>query len=646
MHTHLIYIMKVSRNWLQTFFADELPSADELAELLTFHAFEIEGVEQVGDDWVIDVDVLPNRSSDCLSHRGIARELSTLLSVPLERDPLRDVIPAFDDTDQLGVDIADKALCPRYMGVMMRGVEVGPSPEWLKVRLEVIGQKSINNIVDATNYVMFELGQPLHAFDLAKLGQKSGVRSIFVRAAEDGEMITVLSGETRTLSSEDHVIADGVSGAPLALAGVKGGNEAEVTADTTDILLEAASFDYLMVRKMARRHKLSTDASLRFQNEPARQLPAFAMRDLVTLIKDVAGGQYVGGRDVYAGAAEHTPVDVTLGQINSVLGVSLSVDEVEQILVRFEWEFSRDGEEFAITSPWERTDLHEPVEFIEEIGRVWGYRNITSVLPKKPEYAPSVSKQQYYTDKIRRVLAEREYDEVLTYTLSDHGEVELANALASDKGFMRMDLREGLLEALELNTHTAPFLGLDTLKLFEIGTVFRAHGEVLHLALGSKAVSGKQSKADKGLMADLATLAEALGMEITEEAVQDGVVELSVDALLVDLPEPDGYVASSAWNPHVRYKPWSSYPCVYRDIAVWVPAETPSEEVLAVIIEVAPDTLVKHYQFDSFEKDGRVSYAWHLVFQSTERTLTNEEIEPVMTAVTEALNSREGWEVR
>lgn len=638
--------MKVSRNWLQTFFAEELPGAEELAELLTFHAFEIEGVEQVADDWVIDVDVLPNRSSDCLSHRGIAREISTLLSIPMERDPLREVIPAFDDTDQLAVDVADKSLCPRYIGVVMRGVTVGPSPDWLRTRLEAIGQKSINNIVDATNYLMFELGQPLHAFDLAKIGQKEGVRSIYVRPAEDGEMLILLSGETLTLTSEDHVIADGVSGTPLALAGVKGGNEAEVTADTADVLLEAANFNYLMVRNMARRHKLATDASLRFQNEPARQLPAFAMRDLVTLIKDVAGGQYMGGRDVYDATHEHSPVDVTLRQINGLLGISLSVDDIERILVRFEWEFSRDGDEFAITSPWERTDLHQPVEFIEEIGRVWGYRNITSVLPRKTEHAPRLSKQQYYTDKIRRVLSERGYDEVLTYTLTDHGEVELANALASDKGFMRMDLREGLLGALELNTHTAPFLGLDTLKLFEIGTVFRTHGEVLHLALGSKAVSGTQSKADKMLMADLASLAEALGMELTQEEVQDGVVELSIDALLIELPEPEGYVASSAWKPQVRYKPWSSYPCVYRDIAVWVPEGTPAEEVLAVVIEVAPDTLVKHYQFDSFEKDGRVSYAWHLVFQSIERTLTNEEIEPVMASVTEALNSREGWEVR
>jgi len=397
---------------------------------------------------------------------------------------------------------------------------------------------------------------------------------------------------------------------------------------------------------MARRYKLATDASLRFQNEPARQLPAFAMRDLVQLVKDIAGGQYVGGCDVYARAQEHAPVDVTLGQINSVLGVSLTVDDVERILVRFEWEFSRDREEFAITSPWERTDLHEPVEFIEEIGRVWGYRNIPSVLPPKSDGAPLVSKQQCYTDKIRRLLTELGYDEILTYTLTDHGEVELANALASDKGFMRMNLREGLSAALERNAHTAPFLGLDTVKLFEIGTVFRAHGEVLHLALGARAITGKQSKAEKALMADLATLAEALGMELTSEALQNGVVELSLDALFVELPEPDGYVPLEAWDFTKRYEPWSSFPSVYRDIAVWVPAGTPAEEVLAIVIAVAPETLVKHYQFDTFEKDGLVSYAWHLVFQSNERTLTNEEIEPIMQAVTARLNEREGWEVR
>jgi len=257
-----------------------------------------------------------------------------------------------------------------------------------------------------------------------------------------------------------------------------------------------------------------------------------------------------------------------------------------------------------------------------------------------------VNVRQFYSDKIRHILVEAGYSEVYTYTLQDTGEVELANPLASDKAFMRMDLRRGLLGALERNVAHAPYLGLDTVKVFEIGTIFRAQGEVLHVALGARAVSGKQGKADTQLMKDFAALADALGYELTNETMQDGVVEFSLDALLPDLQEPTGYMPPLPWDTTKRYEPWSPYPCVYRDIAVWVPAAVPAEEVLAVIIAVAPDTLIKHYQFDTFEKGGRVSYAWHLVFQSNEKTLTDTEIGEVMDAVTAALNGREGWEVR
>lgn len=640
--------MKTSHKWLQTYFEDELPSAQELADVLTFHSFEIEGVEQVGDDWVIDIDVLPNRSSDCLSHRGIARELSTILSRPLTRDPLRDPLPAWDSaSDVLQIEVEDTKSCSRYMGAVVRGVTVGPSPTWLKERLETLGQRSINNVVDATNYVMLDVGQPLHAFDLDKLqADEANRRAITVRHAEQGEHITLLTGEDRVLAAHHTVIADGVAGVPLAIAGVKGGKTAEIGVETVDLVLECANFHYAPIRKTSRELRLATDASLRFQNEIPPQLSAFALRDLIELVLDIAGGKLVGVGDVYEEPGEGMPVEVSLGQINTLLGTMLSIDEVERILVRFEWEFSRSGEIFVVTPPWERTDLHIKEDIIEEIGRVHGYRDIRGVLPPPQTHPPRVHKSLYYSEMVRRALSLLGYSEVYTYTLQDRGEVELQNPLAADKSCMRMDLRTGILGALELNANNAPYLGLDTVKVFELGPVFRAQGEILHCALGARAVSGKQSKADAELMADLATLAESLGQELTTESPQDGVVEFSLDALLPGLPEPEGYAPALIWDPATRYRPWSVYPCIYRDIAVWVPQGTPAEEVLAVVLEVSPELLVKHYQFDSFEKDARVSYAWHLVFQSKDRTLTDDDVAPIMDAVTKALNAREGWAVR
>jgi len=641
--------MKVSRNWLQTYFESELPSAVELAELLTHHAFEVEGVEVVGDDSVIDIDVLANRSSDCLSHRGIAREISTLLAVPMKEDPFRTTLPTWPNALLLVVEVEDDHLCPRYMGALVRGVTVGPSPDWLKKRLETLGQRSINNIVDATNFVMFNLGQPLHAFDYAKLAQDDdGNHTITVRNAHGGEQITTLTGDERILSERHLLIADGISGEPLAIAGIKGGKQAEIDVETTDIVLEAANFDYSSVRKTSRELKLATDASVRFQNEPPSELPAFAMRDVVELIKDIAGGELIGMRDVYVGPREREPINVSLTEINNLLGTSLSYDDVERILIRFEWEFSRADDTFAITSPWERTDLTYKEAFIEEIGRVYGYANIKGILPQLPEKPAEVNHVFAYTEKLRHLLTELGYSEVMTYTLRDRGVVELMNPLASDKSLLRMSLRDGLVGALDQNAQQAALLGLDDIKIFELGSIWNEKGEDLALGLGVRAVRGKQSKLDKLLAADMQTVLDVVAPGNTDVQVTtvDGVSEVILDQLLPLLPEAESYDPPLVWNTDARFNAWSRYPYMVRDIAIWVPPTTPTEEVLAVILDKSPDLLVRHDQFDSFEKEGRRSYAWHLVFQSREKTLTDEEVGKVMEEVTKALNSKEGWEVR
>jgi phenylalanyl-tRNA synthetase beta chain len=374
---------------------------------------------------------------------------------------------------------------------------------------------------------------------------------------------------------------------------------------------------------------------------------------VIALIEDIAGGTLVGVADVFEPPAAHEPVSATLSDVNALLGTALAAGAVEDILSRFEWDFSRDGERFTVTPPWERTDLVIPADLIEEIGRVHGYRTLAGVLPDRPAQPPQVNKRFYYSDKIRHLLAEMGYSEVYTYTLAAQGEVALANPFASDKSSMRATLTPGITQALDLNAANAAVLGLDDIRLFELGTVFREQGEYLFLAIGVRAVRGKQSKLTKQLEEDAHALVAALGggsaspsPVARERARGEGVVEIDVDTLLPSLPDPVAYDPPLPFDPAARYTAWPVYPAVLRDIAVWVPVGTPAEEVLAVIIEVAPDTLVRHDQFDSFEKDGRVSYAWHLVFQSRERTLTDAEVGQVMDAVTAALNGREGWTVR
>lgn len=637
--------MKVSHAWLQSFFEDTLPSAEELAELLTFHAFEIEGVEQVGEDSVIDVDVLPNRSSDCLSHRGIARELSTLLSRPMRHDPLRETLPVLRATDTLRVEVDVPEFCPRYLLAYVRGVKVGPSPDWLRTRLETLGQRSINNVVDLTNYVMLNTGQPLHAFDAMKIDEVDGVQTIRVRRAHEREPFTSLSGESYTLSSHHHVIADDVADTPLALAGVKGGVGAEVDAHTTDLLVEVAHFHYAAVRAASRELKLATDASLRFQNSPSVLLPDHALRDMLALLDAHAEGVIAGVVRFDAGDNAHNPtIDVPLRRINRTLGTELSVEDVERILIRLEFPFSRDGEEFAVSGPWERSDINIPADVIEEIGRVHGYRDLKGVLPPKPATEPEVNKRIHYFDVVRDLLRERGYSEVYTYTLEGSGEVELENPLAQDKSFLRRDLRTGIQDALVRTVYNAPLLGLEVVRIFSLDVVFVGDKEVYHLALGIERAGGAKIRPEDLLREDISALEARLGISLAAQ-VQDNIVEVGIDTCVQSLPEPSGWHQDLGWNPRALCAPLSSYPFVLRDVAVWVPSTTPREEIEAVLVERASDLLVRHDLFDTFERDGKTSYAWHLVFQSPERTLTDDEVTKEMSAIIAGIESR-GWVVR
>lgn len=634
--------MKVSKAWLQTYFDTPLPATDELVRIITFGIFEVESVERVGDDDVLDVKVLPDHSSYCLSHRGIAKEISALIKQPLTKDPLHDVLPTYGQSQKLSVTI-ETPLCMRYMGAVLTDVTVGPSPEWLKKSLETFGQRSINNIVDATNYVMLNVGQPLHAFDFDKLAKKADAAHITVRAAHEGEKITVLSGEVYELNAQDVLIADNVSDTPIAIAGIKGGKQAEIDASTKHIVLEAANFNYVSVRKTSRKLRLSTDASVRFQNEPSPEVVGYAMRDVIALIKEIAGGTLEGVADIYPKPFIAHTVQVTVGDINTLLGTTISEKEIDNIFTRLGFDYKKEGEIYTVTPPFERTDLNIREDLIEEIGRIYGYENITATVPEVPKEKPAINKHFYYTQKVRSILADLGFSEVYTYTLRDKGEVELENPLAKDKAFLRVDLLGGIKQSLELNAHNAPLLGVDIVKIFEIGTVFKKEKEYLSLALGARAVRGKRPLAEKVLQEALEKLETELS--ITLPAVTtESISEIDFDTAIASLPNPDTYEAFEQ-KPLARYTPFSPYPFVLRDIAVWVPEAVKKETILDRIIKQAGELLVRTDLFDTFAKEGRVSYAFHLVFQSKEKTLTDGEVNEIMNRIIAAMNEQR-WEVR
>jgi phenylalanyl-tRNA synthetase beta chain len=637
--------MKISYNWLQTFFAEPLPKPEQLAELLTFHSSEIEEVIPADQDTVIDVKVLPDKSSWLLSHRGVAKELSAILGRPLAIDPLTIAPLPPQAAERLSLTLETDG-CDHYSAALMTGVTVGPSPAWLAERLIAIGQRPINNVVDAANYVMFEMGQPLHAFDAAKLGTVGERNAIGVRQATNEEKITTLMGEEVILTAHDMVIVDGTNNQPVAIAGVKGGKVAEVDAGTRTLLIEAAHFDRVAVRKTAQRHSLRTDASQRYENGVPRALAPLGLARVCELLAELTGGIVVAHHAVGEGREARPTVSVALSQVNRVLGLSLTTEVLEGILDRLGYEHTWDGEMLTVRPPFERDDLVIPQDLIEEIGRLYGLTHIEAIPPVLPSGAGSeINVRHFYVERVRGALTALGFSEVLTSSFRAQDVVKIKNALASDKGYLRSALRENLTEAIQKNVPSRDLLGLSAVQLFELGTVFAADAEHYHLGLAVRTGTEYKAKVDDPLLtAAKAAVEAALSTPITWLVSEQGVAECRLSEILPQLPVPSIYEASPAPSQN-RYQPFSLYPAVSRDIALWVSEVTSVDAVAAALRAAAGALCVRLTHIDTFTKDGRTSLAFRLVFQATDRTLTGEEVDGFMQALY-TLATKQGWEVR
>lgn len=632
--------MKVSTQWLQKYFALPLPSTAVIADALTFHAFEI---EEVGDG-MLDIKVLPNRAADCLSHRGIAKELSAILNIPLLEDPLRGALPAFPKKAALAVVIEDPKKCLRYMGALVKRVKVGPSPAWLKEALESVGQRSINNIVDATNYVMLDIGQPLHAFDAHKISTFVGgsLCQLAVRGARTGEKIETLSRDLLELPEGVLLITDMGAESPIGIAGVKGGIAAEITTSTMDIIVESANFDGTTIRRAAQVLKLFTDASLRFQNRPSPELAAYGMRDALALITAIAGGEVEGVADEYPDRPMVRPgVSVSLAKINSILGSNFSKKEVEMVFKRLGFETKITSESFIVTPPFERADITIPEDLVEEVGRIQGYDKISA--SELPSWEGSPDQARYRgIERMKDQLVEQGFTEISTQSFAKKGDVVLANPLDKTKPALRTSLRENLEEALERAKQYAPLVLTphEKFKLFEIGTVFPKEGEYLEL-----------QTTERGFDGELSRTVAAWGLP-----AQAGDAATMRDNLSVAKLEDYGKDYTPKEHKLGAYQPFSIYPFIVRDVALWVSKETKAEDVEAIIRVNAGELAQKIYLFDTFVKparaddaggDGKKSFAFRMVLQSFERTLLDAEANVVYKKVVKALQAaNKDWQVR
>lgn len=640
--------MKISYNLLQTYFKDFLPKPAELADLLTMHSFEIEGMTEHDGDTIFEMKTLANRAHDCLGHIGVTKEVSLLLNIRLERNPLLVSTNAWLPSEKVAVRVEDQKLCARYAGLVIEDVQVGASPEWLQKRLSALGQKSINNIVDATNIVMFEIGQPLHAFDMDKLTVKDGKVTIAVRMAQEGEKINTLGGGEHSLTKEILLITDGNSEVPISIAGIKGGVQAEITTETKNIFVESANFDPISIRKTAQKLGLRTDASVRFEHELSSELVYPALVAVAETILAVASSETTfveGVIDIYTEPVERADVSVTLEEISALIGTSIPPSDAERILRSLSAGFEEKNGTYTVTPPFERLDLMIKEDLIEEVGRIYGYKQVE---PKKLSHVENipVNPRVLLATKIRNILTEAGYIEVFTYVFLDEGVVVLENPIAKDKKFLRKDLIAGLTSSLALNKINSPLLGFDTVRIFEIGNVFTKEGEKWRLGIGVKHATKKKENEAEVLHVAEKLLSEKLAVTVSG-SIQKNVLEIDLDDLVQKVKyDADERLPKVASNKEIVYKKIFPYPFIARDVALFVSEKTKTEAVLEIIEREAGELLVVRRLFDRYEKDGKVSLAFSLVFQSNERTLTEAEIAPIMERITEALEKHDGWKVR
>ena len=633
----------------------------------------------------MDIDVTSNRP-DCMGHLGVARELAAGLDRPVKVD----FMPAFTGTanppgrDLVKVSIDEPDLCARYIGGVVKGVKVGPSPEWLQRRLRACGVRPINNVVDITNYVLLEYAQPLHAFDLAKISPAE----IHVRKARAGEKLRCLDGIERELSAEMLVIAD--SRQPVAIAGVIGGEETAVTDGTTDILLEAATFNGSSVRQTARELGIRTEASSRFEKGLPAELALAGARRAASLIAELAGGSvHREWADVYPRPQEPVRVRLRPALVDEVLGLHVPLEEAESILKRLNFHVRalEDGE-WDVLPPVFRLDVTIPQDLVEEVGRVYGYDRIPPTLPgrRRNQWIPAVPSIGRRLDEAREVLAGAGFTEtwnpalvsgrVLESLRVDAHAMRISNALSDDMDTLRTSLLPSLVGAVALNRDR----GRQDVRVYEIASAFLAPvGDKSEqpdepMRLGVVASAGASAEAGRAAFYAVKSVLDAslaavgappctyqrgaqelfhpgrcaavvldgrlLGYigELHPTVASTFKIEGRLMAIEIDV-EP---VLAAARIP--RAQPLPRFPAIERDLAVMVEDHVAAGALLATINEVGGDFLAQARAFDEYHgpqvPEGHKSVAFTLTFRSPERTLTDAEVDKVMTEIKLGLQKR------
>ncbi len=653
--------------------------------------------QQLGlvSDHVLEIGLTPNRT-DAMGHAGVARDLIAAINYRegqrLELN-LPDVSAYAQDDDARGtpVEVKDALACPRYCGVTLTQVKVAPSPKWLQDRLTAIGLKPINNVVDVTNYVQHELGQPLHAFDADRLaGQR-----IVVRKAAPSEAFITLDGKERKLDADDLVIADAER--PACIAGVFGGLTSGVSDATSTVFLESACFDPAHVRRTARRHGLNTDASFRFERGADPEVTEYALRRAALLLKEVAGARIASAiTDLDHGRRSRTEVRLRFAEVERLTGISIAPDDIARALELLDFRvMDRSAQSITVQVPGNRVDVHRPADVIEEVLRIHGFDRVP--LPARL-MAPPVLHEALTLESLRREtaahLAARGFREIMTPSLVsrqrstassvavDAQLVRLSNPLSSELDALRPTMLFGALQAMAHNVNRQQ----RDLRFFERGRVYTAEGdgareaETLAMALTGRRWNSNWRSDDRACeRADAQEEVEGLLLRLglrgqwsdTEHPLLDVGAELRVQKRLVGvlgrvkgkelksagLEQPVFYaelneeaLLDACRSATISYAEVPRFPSVRRDLSLLLADATRFEELKRIATQAERKLLRDVGLFDVYQGDklpaGRKSYALSFILRDDDKTLTDEQVEKAMGRIRAALEKEAGAEVR
>lgn len=597
------------------------------------------------NDSVFELEITPNRG-DCLSHLGIAREVAALTDRKLKFDEKE--IESFEKLSEgLKIEIQNPDHCFKYCATIIKGVKIAPSPKWLQDKLVAIGHNPINNVVDITNFIMEDLGQPLHAFDKNKiLGD-----TIIARSAKEGEKIITIDGVKRTLDQEMLVIADREKA--VAIAGVMGGAESAIDDQTTDIILESAVFERKIVRRTAKVLRLTTDASYRFERGIDAELTKTAMLKAAKMIVEICGGEIAGTFADTAVEIKNDYIKIEHGKINELLGTKFENSQIDGYLQKLGFKI-KDG--MALPPSW-RHDAAIWEDLAEEVSRLYGFKNIPMV--EMPKAAAPKTADYYFRENIKDILVEENFTEVFTYPFLSDGDIEtigldpdnlleVANPVQSENKYMRNSLIPGLMRALAKNPTFDPIL------IFEAGNTFNLEDEKTQIAI---AASGKGAKS--ALDKCVSALAEKTGVQKSEFEIKEFarddllkykikkiavyVLELDTRAMIKAMRNREGKADFVLAQKPIRYRELSKLPPVNRDLSFIVANSTSTAEIKDLILEIS-DKVFLIELFDEFASDrfgeNKKSVAFHIWLQDLEKTLSDKEADEEISKIIAELSKK------